>query len=187
MPFAVGSGKKIIDWFESRGLELPPGFIDKAELYHDLIIGWSSRMNIVSKNDMEVLLDRHILDSLISLEHISDKGRLLDIGSGGGFPAIPLAMARPRLEVTLLESQHKKIIFLKAVCQKLNLTNIKIFEERLEQFDPQELYDYVTIRALPKWEGYLNRIFKIIRPDGKVIYYEKLGKVRIIKPDTAQK
>jgi len=180
MPFPQGSSKKIQNWFKEKGIIIPSDFIDKAELYNDLITSWSARMNIVSKNDLGFLLERHILDSLTPINFIPEAGRLIDIGSGGGFPAVPIALIRPRLEITLLESQHKKILFLKEIQRRLELKNISIVESRLEKFESDIPFDVATVRALPQWENYIQRIKDILAASGKIIYYEKRGEYRLI-------
>jgi len=180
MSFNVGSARKIEEWFEKRGFDLPADFTDKTELFHDLVILWSSRMNIISKKDLDNILERHILDSIVPLKTIPAIGNLIDIGSGAGFPAIPIALVRPRLDITLLESQHKKILFLKEVKRCLGLANISIIEARLEQFSADIRFDIATIRALPGWQAYLDRIRNILAPRGIIIYYEKHGYCRVI-------
>ena len=181
MPFPPGSYDKIIDWFRAGDLPLPDDFIEKAEAYHDLIISWSQRMNIVSKKDLGSLLERHILDSIVPAPDIPESGYLMDIGSGAGFPAIPLALIRPRLNITMIEAHHKKVLFLREVRARLNLGNVTIDEVRLEDFWPDQLFDIATVRALPRWEKQLPQVSRLLSQSGKVVYYERPGKVRIIE------
>ena len=180
MPYPPGSYEKIKRWFRIRDYCLPDDFIEKAETYHDLILSWSRRMNIVSKKDLGALLERHILDSIVPAAEIPESGQLVDIGSGAGFPAIPLALIRPMLNITMMESRHKKVLFLKEVCSTLKLGNVSIVESRLEDFAPDRLFDIVTIRALPRWKQLLPRIRSLLKQQGKLIYYEKPGKYRVI-------
>lgn len=180
MPFTPGSYEKINKWFKAGDLPLPDDFIKKAEAYHDLIISWSQRMNIVSKKDLGSLLERHILDSIVPAPDIPESGYLMDIGSGAGFPAIPLALIRPRLNITMIEARHKKVLFLREVRARLNLGNVRIDEVRLEDFAPDQLFDIATMRALPRWKQLLPQIGRLLRPSGKLIYYERPGKYRII-------
>ncbi len=180
MPFPSGSKDKIIKWFKARELCLPDDFIEKAEAYHDLILSWSQRMNMVSKKDLGTLLERHILDSIVPAPVIPESGYLIDIGSGAGFPAIPLALIRPRLNITMIEARHKKVLFLKEVCSKLNLVNVTIVEVRLEDFAPDHMFDIATVRALPRWKQRLPQIKNLLKQSGKLIYYERPGKYRVI-------
>jgi 16S rRNA (guanine527-N7)-methyltransferase len=180
MPFPPGSHDQIIEWFRARALPLPDDFIDKAEIYHDLILSWSQRMNMVSKKDFGTLLERHILDSILPGPIVPDSGYLVDIGSGAGFPAIPLALIRRRLNITSIEVRHKKVLFLKEVCSRLNLGNVAVAEVRLEDFAPDHLFDIATMRALPRWKQLLPQIRRLLSQSGKLIYYERPGKYRII-------
>ncbi len=182
MPLQSGAETIIDRWFVQNRLIKPPDFTRQVEIFHDLILNWSSRMNLISKNDLNQLLERHILDSLAPLHSIPETGRLLDIGSGGGFPGIPLALCRPEMSVVLLESRHKKILFLKEVCRRLALGNV-IFEEiRLENFYPSMPFDIVTVRALPGWEKFLKKVKSLVSADGRIIYYKKAGMIEFISP-----
>lgn len=181
MPFSPASLERANIWFRQKGIKPPPDFMDKSELYNDLVRTWSARMNIVARKDLNDLLEKHILDSIEPLEAIPESGNLVDIGSGGGFPAIPLALVRPELRLTLLESKHKKILFLKEAERHLGLRNISIVESRLEDFFPELEFDIATIRALPGWEGYIEKIKSLLSAEGKIIYYEKRGIWRLIE------
>lgn len=180
MPFPPGSYDKINKWFKARGFPLPDDFARKAELYHDLILSWSRRMNIVSKKDLGALLERHILDSITPAPIIPETGYLVDIGSGAGLPAIPLALIRPRLSFTMLEARHKKVLFLEQVRSELDLGNVAVVEVRLEDYAPDHLFDIATVRALPRWKLLLPQIRELLKVSGKLIYYERPGKYRII-------
>jgi 16S rRNA (guanine527-N7)-methyltransferase len=171
----------IENWFLERNLDLPYDLIRKIEIYYDLILCWSARMNLVSKGDLGNLLERHMLDSLVPLPEIPEHGSLADIGSGAGFPAIPLALVRRDLQITLIEARHKKILFLKETCRRLDLRSIDLIETRLEEFRPDAPFDMVTMRALPGWESRVTHIRRILKPSGKLIYYERPGKCRIIR------
>ncbi|MEE9553941.1 MAG: 16S rRNA (guanine(527)-N(7))-methyltransferase RsmG [candidate division Zixibacteria bacterium] len=180
MTFPPGFDIKIDQWFVDNGLIKPSDFTMRAGLHYDLIREWSNRMNIVSKNDLEILLERHILDSLTPITSIPDKGRLIDIGSGGGFPGIPIALIRPELKIILLESRHKKALFLQEAKKQLKLDNVSVEECRLEAFTSNSPFDIATIRALPQWEKHLKRIKSLLRPEGYIIYYKRLGESEII-------
>lgn len=180
-PLSSKAWSMIETWFRERGLDLPDRFMQKVEIYHDLVLSWSEKMNLVSRKDLNNLVDRHILDSLIPLAEIPEQGRLADIGSGAGFPAIPLALVRTELQITLIEARHRKILFLREVCKRLELSSMILAETRLEQFNPDSPFDLLTMRALPGWESLLAHARRIMKPLGKLIYYEKPGRCRIIE------
>ncbi len=180
MPLSHGSEKTIKDWFDLHCLELPDDFIERTELYNDLIVSWSEKINIVSRNDLGILLERHILDSLTPVSEIPDSGSLLDIGSGAGFPAIPIAFIRPGLNITALESRQKKTLFLKEAVNRLKLANVTIHTGRLEDYQFGFPVDIATVRAVAITEKILRSLKTVVKPDGKIIYYEKPGRYRLV-------
>ncbi len=105
---------------------------------------------LVSKLDRHRLVERHLLPSVEHLDLIPETGRLLDVGSGGGFPAIPLAFARPGLEFTLIDSSSRKTAFLRRVSRETFLNNLDIVTARVEDMAPQLVprFDVVTARAV---------------------------------------
>lgn len=111
-------------------------------------------MNLTAVRDEEEAWMRHIFDSLQLLPHLKqDQGRrVIDVGSGGGLPAIPLAICRPELEFTLVESTRKKAAFLEAVSESLGLQNVRVVAERAETFgqdaSQREQYHVATARAV---------------------------------------
>jgi 16S rRNA (guanine527-N7)-methyltransferase len=113
--------------------------------YVALLAKWNKVYNLTSVRDIDEMVSRHLLDSLAILPYLSD-GSLLDVGSGGGLPGIPISIARPDLAVTLLDSNSKKTRFLQQVKAELQLENMTVVHARIEQADlPQ--FDMVTARA----------------------------------------
>ncbi len=182
MPLSPVELKALYTWAATSKSHPDILFIKKIGGYKDLILSWSKRINLVSKNDLGKIIENHILDSLGPATLIPAHGDLIDIGSGAGFPGIPLALIFPTLSVTLLESIHKRILFLSAAKQELDLSNITIFEGRLENLSIEKKYDIATVRALPKWESHLPQIKKLLNPEGKVIYYKYRGVYEQIDP-----
>ncbi len=150
---------------ESREMEIPaelrtllPELTDEQVRllveYLDLLKQWNRKVNLVSRKDVERLWENHILPSLVpfTLLTISRESRVLDIGSGGGFPAIPWKIVRPDLEMLLVDSVRKKSLFLRQVISTLNLENIAVENERIEnlsrRFEYQEKFDIITGRAV---------------------------------------
>jgi 16S rRNA (guanine527-N7)-methyltransferase len=167
-------------WFGDRNLQFDAEFINKAILYHDLILEWSDKINLVSRSDLDNLLERHILDSLTPIKEIPQKGYLVDIGSGAGFPAIPLALIRPELKIVMIESRKKKAVFLEEVISRLDIQKASIWNGRLEEFSPVKLFDIATIRAVAITEKIKNHLGKITKKTGKVIYYNKFNEYQLI-------
>ena len=180
MPLSAGQQKNIRTWFEFRNLPLDKEMMANIAEYQDLLLSWTDRINLISKGDRSAIVENHILDALGPHEMVPVQGSLIDIGTGAGLPGIPLALLRPRLAVTLMESIHKKILFLRATKDRLGLANVEIVEGRFGDVKLANTFDIVTLRALPAWESYLGKIKEIIKPGGKIIYYKQRGVYTVI-------
>jgi len=178
-----GIEEVIKKWFDGRGLELPPDFASRAGLYQDLILDWSGRMNIVSRNDLDIILERHIIDSLVPLEEIPSEGSLMDIGSGAGFPAIPIALVRPSLDIIMIESRRKKVLFLNEAVSRMKLEHVSIWEGRFEDYSPTDKAEIITIRAVAPTDEIMKKSREILSKSGKIIYYNKFNSYRLIQED----
>jgi 16S rRNA (guanine527-N7)-methyltransferase len=171
-------------WSGAAGLLVNTEMLRKAGIFKGLILSWSKRINLLSDKDLDLIIKNHFLDSLVPLNEISHEGRFIDIGSGSGFPGIPLALLRPAASFTLTESVHKKILFLREAQRALSLDNIEIFEGRFENLGLPRSFDMATVRALSRIKTLMPKIHEIVKPGGKIIYYEKRGLYRLI-PVTA--
>lgn len=128
------------------GPDLAAGQVAQLLDYLDLLARWNRTYNLTAVRAPAEMVTRHILDSLAVLPWIPG-GRLLDAGSGAGLPGIPLAIARPELQVTLLDSAGKKIRFLSHVCRELRLGNAAPLQARLETYAPESPFDAIVSRA----------------------------------------
>jgi 16S rRNA (guanine527-N7)-methyltransferase len=139
---------------EERGLGVEATAVDRLARYLQLVESANARVNLVSRASAaaEELVERHLLDSLLALPLLpppAGRRRLLDIGSGGGFPAIPLLIARPDLDGTLVEATGKKARFLQEVIRELDLT-ARVLNARFPapQMTEQTRFDLLTSRAV---------------------------------------
>jgi 16S rRNA (guanine527-N7)-methyltransferase len=139
-------------------LELPEGAQEKLLAYLDLLAHWNRAYNLTAVRDRGEMIPRHLLDSLAVLPFVRGES-LADIGSGAGLPGIPLAIARPRLAVTLIESNGKKARFLREAVRALPLPNVAVEQVRVQ--DAAGSFDTVTARAFSSladmlaWGGHL--------------------------------
>ncbi|MAN52614.1 16S rRNA (guanine(527)-N(7))-methyltransferase RsmG [Marinimicrobium sp.] len=110
---------------------------------------WNRAYNLSAVRDIDAMLDRHLLDSLSVLAHVQARTprRLIDVGTGGGLPGIPLAIALPDCQITLLDSNGKKTRFLFHIKTLLKLNNVTVENRRVEQFRPDQPFDIVISRA----------------------------------------
>ncbi|RPI03876.1 MAG: 16S rRNA (guanine(527)-N(7))-methyltransferase RsmG, partial [Calditrichaeota bacterium] len=120
------------DLFPSQQLQL--------RRYVELLETWNQRINLVSGRDVDLIVARHLVDSLelTTLNCLPENGRIMDLGSGAGFPGIPLAIARPSLEIVLVEAVRKKALFLEEVKHVLNLNRVKVYIGRVEAMNSAE-------------------------------------------------
>ena len=127
-------------------IALPPDRQQKLLDYAALLYKWNRTYSLTALREQEKAVSYHLLDSLAILPFVGD-GTLLDVGSGGGMPGIPLAIARPELAVTLLDSNSKKSAFLRQAAIELGLSNISVHAGRVEQYHPPVGFEAVTSRA----------------------------------------
>lgn len=138
------------------GASVSGGTIAQLGDYLARLLAMNEQMNLTAIKDADSAWERHVLDALTLLPLLADvpaQARLVDIGSGGGIPGLPLAIARPDLRVTLVEATQKKAAFLSAVSRAMNLSNVSVRAERAEQLGRSELrgtFDVVTARAVAR-------------------------------------
>jgi 16S rRNA (guanine527-N7)-methyltransferase len=135
------------------GVQLTPSELDTFDLYAKELIAWNDKINLTTITDPADIMTKHFIDSLSLISTLTDKHKtLLDIGSGAGFPGIPIKIARPDLTVTLVESVGKKVAFLEHAIKILKLKNIEAVLARAEELGHEEnyreKYDVVTARAV---------------------------------------
>ena len=144
------------------------------ERYIDIFLAQNAKLNLISKNDEKYLWEKHILDSL-SIEKffntIDITGmRLLDIGTGGGFPAVPVALAYPQMEVFGLDSIRKKINAIEAIKEELEIKNLHPICDRAENI--KERFDIVTSRAVASLKIISRYALPLLKKDGYFIAYK---------------
>lgn len=128
------------------GLGLPEGAEAKLLAYLALLDKWNRVYNLTAVRDPARMVSHHLLDSLAVVPYF-EGASVLDVGSGGGLPGIPLAIARPELQVTLIDSIAKKTAFLLQAKAELGLANLQVVTGRVEDFRPASGFDVVTSRA----------------------------------------
>ena len=137
----------------------------RLDAFSALVRHWNGAYSLVSRRDASRLETRHIADSL-SLVPWVEGARLGDVGSGAGFPGIPLAIAGPHWQVTLVERSTRKARFLQQVLIELEIENAEVVEEDARQFDPDRPFDTVTARAVAKPGVAWEIVRPLLRPQG---------------------
>lgn len=126
--------------------------IDKFYRYMNLLLEWNEKINLTAITDYKEIILKHFIDSITISKYIKDGEKLVDVGTGAGFPGIPLKIIRDDIKITLLDSLNKRINFLNEVVKELNLENIETVHARCEEFGKnkkyRESFDVVTSRAV---------------------------------------
>lgn len=150
---------------EALGLDLSVEQIDKLMSYLTLLQKWNKVYNLTAIRDPKEMLIKHLLDSLAVVPHI-DGNRIIDVGTGGGVPGIPLAICFPEKQIDLLDSNSKKTRFLIQAKAELDLKNAQVIHSRVEEYTPEFLYDGVISRAFAAMEDMLHWTNHLIPNEG---------------------
>ncbi len=155
------------------GVPLTPEVLAAIGNYLDKLLLWNRRMNLTSLTRPEEVLERHFGESLIAASAIQrTNGWLVDIGSGAGFPGLPLKLVHPDLKLTLVESSSKKCAFLNEIIRQLKLSGVEVRNNRLEHIAPSHLgVDYVSARALGQLPKLLSWSSAALRVGGAVLLW----------------
>ncbi|MBL0165900.1 MAG: 16S rRNA (guanine(527)-N(7))-methyltransferase RsmG [Propionivibrio sp.] len=151
---------------DALGIELPVAAKHKLLQYVALLYKWNKTFSLTALREQEKAISYHVLDSLAILPFVA-AGSLLDVGSGGGMPGIPLAIARPDLRVTLLDSNSKKAAFLQQAAIELGLPNISVHCGRVEQYHPASGFALITSRAFSDLADFVACSRHLLADDGR--------------------
>ena len=162
---------------ELERLGLTPDLEQREQIliFISLLLKWNNVAGLISKADEENLFIRHFCDSLqpLLLFGFKKNASLLDIGSGGGFPAIPIRVFRPDLSMVLVESNKKKAAYLKEVKKELGWENITIFNGRVEKMaKPEQGFDYVLSRGVGSLQTFSDLGKPFLSPDGHLYTFK---------------
>lgn len=166
------------DGARALGIELDDRTLDAFRRYLDEILRWSAQLNLTALSTPEAVVRKGFLDSLVCASLIPpDAHTTLDIGSGAGFPALPLALVRPALAITLVEASRRRASFLRHVIRTLGLTRLRVNHARIEPGSPPLLpangFDLILARAVAPPIAIGELVFPLLRPGG--IFLAQLG------------
>jgi 16S rRNA (guanine527-N7)-methyltransferase len=155
--------KMLIQGLAQMGLDMDP---EPLLIYVNLLQKWNQAYNLTAIRSSSDMVSLHILDSLAIVPHIRGKN-IADIGSGAGFPGIPLALFFPNKKVVLFESLGKKVRFLETVIRSLKLSNVEVAAMRAEHYQGEETFDTVTSRALTSLAQFMEWTHHLISNQGR--------------------
>ncbi|MCR4806366.1 MAG: 16S rRNA (guanine(527)-N(7))-methyltransferase RsmG [Lachnospiraceae bacterium] len=169
--------KKSLD---SLGIKYDEDQIEKFDLFYDLLTDWNKRMNLTAITEYDDVVIKHFVDSILicKFEDLKDK-KIIDIGTGAGFPGIPLKIINPSCEILLLDSLNKRIVFLEEVVRELGLKNVRLIHGRAEDLahkeDFREVFDYAVSRAVSNLSTLSEYCIPFIKTGGFFISYKSEG------------
>ncbi len=152
-----------------EALGLPAALAAPLLGYLALLARWNATYNLTAIRDPRDMVAKHLLDSLAMQPFVRGLRTLADLGTGPGLPGIPLAIATPALQVTLVESNGKKARFLREAVRQLKLANVQVAESRIEAFRPEATFDAITARALATLPLILELGGHLPGPDGRLL------------------
>ena len=165
--------KTLIDECKNQNIELDENKAKALKIYKELLVEWNEKMNLTAiTEDYEVII-KHFVDCLECTHLITDEKKIIDVGTGAGFPGMVLAIYYPQIEFTLLDGLNKRLIFLEEVVNKLGLKNVKIVHARAEEAARNEEYfetfDAVVSRAVANLPVLLEYTSPYVKVNGKCI------------------
>lgn len=146
------------------GIDLPDAAQQQLLAFRDLLLKWNKTYNLTALRDPAQAISHHLLDSLAILPYVNG-GALLDVGSGGGLPGIPLAIARPQLSVRMVDTVQKKATFLQQAAIQLGLKNVAVDHARVEELGGQ--YAQISSRAFAELKLFVELTRHLLAPGGR--------------------
>ena len=158
--------KELKNKSEQININLENEQIKKFYEYMNLLIEWNEKFNLTAIVEPKEIILKHFIDSLTIEKYINEGEKVIDVGTGAGFPGIPLSIYKPKINITLLDSLNKRIIFLQEVIEKLEMKNIEAVHGRAEEFakNKREMFDIATSRAVAP----LNILLEYLLPFVKI-------------------
>ncbi|MFQ5601792.1 MAG: 16S rRNA (guanine(527)-N(7))-methyltransferase RsmG [bacterium] len=161
--------------FENCGITLTDKMCEHFQIYYSELIKWNKKINLISKNDEVRIIERHFLESaaLSLINEFNREAIVLDLGTGAGFPGIPLKIVSKNITLTLLESKRMKGLFLRSVVEKLGFTKINVVCKRAESFAKsagcKNKFDMVVCRAVADLKQTFKWALPFLKVNGKII------------------
>ncbi len=166
---------KIKDIFSQNNIELSDYQAKQFYQYYILLIEANKQFNLTAITDFDEVITKHFVDSVVNYTYFKQDASVCDIGSGAGFPGIPLKIMRPDLTVTLVDSLNKRVNFLNSTITALNLQNIQSIHSRAQELQnivPRETFDYTVSRAVASLNILLELCIPYTKTNGELIAYK---------------
>jgi len=167
----------LVEGAATLGLSIDEGQIERFLAFMLELSKWNRKINLTAiKGEREIIV-KHLLDSLTLPAHVNIQGKVLDIGSGAGFPSIPLSIIRPDLAIMSVDAVQKKILFQKHIARTLKLDNFTAVHARAEALTnvSRERYDFILSRAFSSLKAFVELSLPLLAGDGKIVAMKGAG------------
>lgn len=165
--------KKLEEKLKLIDINISETEIENFKIYMELLLEWNEKINLTAITNEDDMILKHFIDSLTIKKYMSENEKIIDIGTGAGFPGIPLAIMNKNNEITLMDSLNKRIVFLNDVIDKLKLTNVKAIHSRAEELARnktyREKYDVAVSRAVANLSTLVEYMLPFVSVGGKCI------------------
>ena len=163
----------LLEKASTMGVRFSVEQMDKFYKYMNLLIEWNEKINLTAIIEPNEIILKHFIDSITILKDIKDGSIVVDVGTGAGFPGIPLSIMNPTLKITLVDSLNKRLIFLQEVINELDLKNVELVHARAEEFGRnkkyREKFDVATSRAVSNLATLSEYLLPLVKINGKAI------------------
>ena len=170
----------MIDLFKQAGLDLTAEQLNKFDIFYELLISENEKYNLTAITDKTEVYVKHFIDSILvqNLGFDFANKNIMDIGTGAGFPAIPLKIMNPSCNITALDALNKRINFIQMICDKLQFKNVELIHGRAEDFGQdkkyREVYDFAVSRAVAELRLLLELVMPFVKVDGYFLAFKSL-------------
>lgn len=177
-------------YFSEYSLTISDEQLNQFEKYYELLLFYNEKFNITAITEREEVIKKHFVDSVLGVKLITGN-KLIDVGSGGGFPALPIKIMKPEISLTMLEATGKKCEFLKTVAKELGLTDVTVINARAEELAKdskyRESFDCGSARAVARLNTLLEYTMPFIKVGGQFVAYKGDAKEELLEAQNAIK
>lgn len=166
--------QELQSYLKENNVEISDEQITMFSTYSSMLKEWNEKFNLTAITDESEIIEKHFLDSLILGKYVDlSNKKVLDIGTGAGFPGIPLAILFPTAKISLSDSNRKKITFLNEVVKQLNLKNVTVIQSRIEDMNKyKDSFDFITARALKALNILVELAIPLCKVHGSLLAYK---------------
>ena len=146
---------------------------DEFDIYYQELVSYNDKVNLTAITERNDVFTKHFLDSILSVDMIPENAKLVDVGTGAGFPSLPLKIVKPDIDITMVDSLNKRVTFLNYICNKLKVKSTNV-HARAEEFAKthREQFDVAVARAVAKMNTLLEYLLPLVKVGGIVIAYK---------------